>query len=324
MAKRISERVIAMKKWISLATLVAMAFWGSITATAQSEQSSSETGISTQMVVTAEPRKGNTVPMINQDDVIVYEGHTRNKVTEWIPATGDHAALDLFIFIDDSSSESLGTQLEDIRKFIQSQPETTKVGVAYMQNGIARVVQNLTTDHAAAAKSVRLPMGIAGANASPYFSLSDLVKRWPDDGAPRRAVMMITDGIDRYYGEFNLQDPYLDAAIDDALRARVMVSAIYEPAAGHFGHSYWESYWGQLYLSDLAEQTGGEAYYIGLTGAPVSFAPYFDQMANRLSHQYLLAFLAQRPKKAGWAKIRLNCEVPNIDLVGPKRVWVTP
>lgn len=310
-----------MKKYVSLAALIGMILWICLAASAQA---SSEEGISTHLVVTAEPKKGNTVPVINQDDVMVYQGKTRDKVTEWIPATGDHATLDLFMLIDDSSSEMLGTQLEDIRKFIESQPQTTRVGVAYMQNGTAQVLQDLTTDHEAAAKSVRLPMGIGGANASPYFSLSDLVKRWPDDGAPRRAVMMITDGIDRYYGEFNLQDPYLDAAIDDALRAHVMVGAIYEPAAGHFGHSYWETYWGQLYLSDLADQTGGEAYYIGFTGAPVAFAPYFDQMSSRLSHQYLLTFVAQTPKKAGWQSIRLNCEQPNVDLVAPKRVWVAP
>lgn len=312
------------KRWISIGALAAMGLWAWVAASAQSEQTASETGVATHLVVTAEPRKGNTVPVINQDDVIVYEGHTRDKVAEWIPAAGDHAALDLIILIDDGSSANLGTQLNDIRQFIQSQPETTRVGVAYMQNGIARVVENLTTDHAAAAKTVRLPLGIGGANASPYFSLSDLVKRWPDDGAPRRAVMIITDGIDRYYGGFDLQDPYLDAAIDDALRAHVMVSAIYEPAAGHFGHSYWESYWGQLYLSDLADQTGGEGYYIGFTGAPVAFAPYFDQMMNRLSHQYLLTFLAQTPKKAGWQRIRLNCEQPNVDLVAPRKVWVAP
>lgn len=318
-----------MKRYVFMGPLAALVLCAVALASAQpkqtsSDQASSEQGVATHLVVTAEPRKGPTVPIINQDDVLVYQGHTRNKVTEWIPATGDHAALDLFLLIDDSSSATLGTQFEDIKKFIQSQPETTKVGVAYMQNGIARVLQDLTTDHGAAAKTVRLPMGIGGANASPYFSLSDLVKRWPDDGAPRRAVMMITDGIDRYYGEFNLQDPYLDAAIDDSLRAHVMVSAIYQPAAGHFGHSYWESYWGQLYLSDLAEQTGGEAYYIGFTGSPVSFSPYFDQMAERFSHQYLLTFLAQRPKKAGWQSIRLNCEQPNVDLVSAKRVWVTP
>lgn len=179
-----------MKRWVFIAAVVATALWATVTATAQSEETSAE-GVPTQAVVTAEPHKGKTAPVINQDDVIVYEGHTRDKVTEWIPATGDHATLDLFILIDDSSSTELGTQMDDIKKFIESQPETTRVGVAYMQNGTAQIAQNLTNDHAAAAKSVRLPLGYFGANASPYFSLSDLVKRWPDDGAPRRAVMMI-------------------------------------------------------------------------------------------------------------------------------------
>lgn len=313
-----------MKKYTSLAALAGMVVGICVAASAQSQPTAPEQGVPTHLVVTAEPRKGSTIPAINQDDVMVFEGHTRDKVTEWTPATGDHAALDLFLLIDDSSSEMLGTQLEDIRKFIWGQPQTTRVGVAYMQNGTAQVLRDLTTDHEAAAKSVRLPLGVGGVNASPYFSLSDLVKRWPDDGAPRRAVMMITNGIDRYYGEFDLQDPYLDEAINDALRAHVMVAAIYEPAAGHFGHSYWESYWGQLYLSDLADQTGGEAYYIGFTGAPVAFAPYLDQMASRLSHQYLLTFLAQTPKKGGWQRIQLNCELPNVDLIAPKKVWVKP
>jgi hypothetical protein len=312
-----------MKKWISMTAVVATALWASATATAQSEQTPSA-GVPTQIVVTVEPHKGKTVPVVNQDDVIAYEGHTRDQVTEWIPATGDHATLDLFILIDDSSSAELGTQMEDIKKFINSQPASTRVGVAYMQNGTAQVAQNLSNDHSAAAKAVRLPLGYFGANASPYFSLSDLVKRWPDDGAPRRAVMMVSNGIDLYYGQFDYLDPYLQAAIDDCLRAHVMVSAIYQPGAGHMGHSYWETYWGQLYLADVADQTGGEAYYIGFTGAPVAFAPYFDQMANRLSHQYLLTFLAQRPKKAGWATIRLNSEVHDIDLVAPKKVWVAP
>jgi hypothetical protein len=324
MLRRFQKGKLAMKTYISLAALFGTVLWTCLAASAQSEQTSSETGIPSHIVVTAEPHKGKTVPTINEGDVMVYEGHTRDKVTEWIPATGDHATLDLFIFIDDSSTTELGTQMDDIRKFIESQPETTRVGVAYMQNGTAQVVQNLTNDHAAAAKSVRLPMGYFGANASPYFSLSDLVKRWPDDSAPRRAVMMISNGIDLYYGEDDYLDPYLQAAIDDCLRAHVMVSAIYEPGVGHYGHSYWATYWGQLYMADVADHTGGEAYYVGFTGAPVAFAPYFDQMANRLSHQYLLTFLAQKPKKADWARIRLNCELPNVDLVGPKRVWVKP
>lgn len=280
-------------------------------------------GVPAHLVVTVEPHKGNTVPEINSNEVMVYEGHDRDKVVEWAPAQGDRAALQLFFLIDDGSSMNVGTQLEEIRQFINQQPPTTLVGVAYMQNGIARIEQNLTNDHAQAAKALRLPLGNPGVNASPYFSLSDLVKRWPATNA-RRVVFMVTDGIDRYYGIGDMQDPYLQAAIDDALKAQVMVSAVYNPDVGHFGHSYWESYWGQLYLSDLADETGGEAYYIGFTGPPVSFTPYLDQMANRLSHQYLLTFQAKRPKKAGWARVRLGSEVQNVDLISAKRVWVTP
>ncbi len=139
------------------------------------------------------------MPAINREDVMVYEGKDRDTVTEWIPAQGDRAALELFILLDDGSSSSLGTQLDDIRKFINAQPASTKVGIAYMQNGMARIVQDLTADHAQAAKALRLPMGVRGANGSPYFSLSDLIKHWPESSG-RREVLMASDGIDLYYG----------------------------------------------------------------------------------------------------------------------------
>jgi pimeloyl-ACP methyl ester carboxylesterase len=66
-----------------------------------------------------------------------------------------------------------------------------------MRDGIAQVVQNLTSDHVLVAKALRPPVGTRGANGSPYFSLTDLVKRWPPTTA-RRAVIMATDGIDHY------------------------------------------------------------------------------------------------------------------------------
>jgi len=190
-----------------------------------------------------------------------------------------------------------------------------------MRNGTAEVVQNPSSDHAAAAKALRLPQGIAGANASPYFSLSDLAKRWPASNA-RHSVLMVSDGIDRYYGTGDLQDPYVDAAVDDCVRKDIVVSAIYEPGAGHFGHSYWQSYWGQLYLAQVADRTGGEAYYIGMTGAPVSFAPYLQDLSRRWQHQYLLSFIPKGEKKSGWRNVRLSSEVPNVDLISAGKVYV--
>lgn len=293
----------------------------SVTTEAVAQQNPPQSGIPVRMLVTVEPKHGSDIPAINRDEVMVYEGHDRDTVTDWKPAQGDRAALEMFILIDDESNSSLGSQLEDLRQFIGSQPTYAKIGVAYMQNGIARIAQDLTDDHALAAKALRLPMAESGANASPYFSLSDLAKKWPASEA-RREVLMVSDGIDRYYGTEDLEDPYLQAAIDDAGKAGISVSAIYTPGAGHYGHSHWQSYWGQIYLSELADKTGGEAYYIGFTGAPVSFAPYLDDLNHRLQHQYWLGFLAKPQKKGGWQRVRLRTEIQNVDLVSAGRVWV--
>lgn len=283
------------------------------------QQSPGGNGVPVHTVVTAESRHGENPPIINQQDVMVFEGKERDTVTSWEPA--EHSPLELFILLDDGSSASLGSQLNDIRQFIAEQPAAVKIGVAYMQNGIGRIEQNLTTDHDQAEKALRLPLGNPGVNASPYISLSDLIKRWPESNA-RREVFMVSDGVDRLYGAGDFQDPYLQSAISDAQKAGVIVYAVYSPGVGHLGHSYWLNYWGQLYLSQVADETGGEGYYIGFTGAPVSFSPYLDDLAHRLRHQYVLTFLAKPQKKAGLQRVRVTTEVTGVDLVTPKSVYV--
>ena len=278
-------------------------------------------GPSVHMVVTAEGRHGQAPPVVDRDNVLVYQNKVRDRVTSWVPATGDHAQLELFVLLDDSSSTSLGSQLGDIQAFINAQPATTKVGVAYMQNGTAQIVQNLTTDHAQAGKSLRLPLGVFGVNASPYFSLSDLIKKWPSSAA-RREIVMVTDGIDPYYGMPDLADPYLNQAIADAQHAGIVVYGIYNPGAGHFGHSYWQSYWGQLYLSRLTDETGGESYYIGFSGPAVAFKPFLDSVEKHLKNQYLLEFNAQPVKKSGLQRVRIMSERTDYDLVAADHVYV--
>lgn len=310
-----------MRSLFSVAGLAAVfAVWMSA-APSLTAQTGSPNGVPVQTIVTVEPQKGSELPVITREDVMVFEGKTRDSVTDWVPAQGEHAALEYFILIDDSASTSLGRQLDDIRQFINAQPATAKIGVAYMQNGIARIVQDLTADHALAAKALRLPLGAGSGSAGPYFCLSDLIKHWPK-GSARREVLLVTDGVDPYYPDADLQDPYLNDAIEDAQRAGVVVSAIYTPGIGHFGHSYWRTYWGQIYLSEVADKTGGESYYIGFTGSPVSFVPFLDDQAQRLTHQYLLTFLAQPPKKAGMQRVRITTEIHGADLVAAGEVYV--
>jgi hypothetical protein len=118
-------------------------------------------------------------------------------------------------------------------------------------------------------------------------------------------------------------NPYADAAIEDAQRAGVVVYAIYTPGIGHAGHSFWRETLGQNHLAQLAEETGAEAYVMGF-GPPVSFAPYLDDLAAHLSHQYLLTFLAKPSKKASLQSVKVRTELPGVELLAPSRVPVPP
>jgi hypothetical protein len=290
-------------------------------ANASAQQPVSATNeVPVRMTVTVESPHGYNPAVINRDDVMVYQGRERDSVTNWIPAEGDRAGLELFLLIDDSASTSLGSQLDDIRQFIREQPATTRVGVAYMQNGAAQIVQNLTSDHSQAAKSLRLPLGVPGVNDNPYFSLGDLIKRWPESNS-RREVLMISDGIDRFWGS-GPDDPYVSSVIEQAQRAGILVFAIYTPGAGYYGHSFWRTWWGQIYLSRTADETGGEGYYIGFRGSAVSFVPYLDEVTHRLAQQYSLTFLAKPEKKAGMQQVRITTEVRNAELVSADSVYV--
>lgn len=282
-------------------------------------QQAPSTGVPVHIVVTVEPRHGSNIPVIHREDVMAYQGRDRAKVTDWIPLQGEHAGLQLFIMIDDAANTSLGSQLEDVRQFINAQPPSTAIGVAYMRNGIADILQNHTNDHEQAAKALRLPLGDTGASASPYFSVVDLIKRWPETPI-RREILLVSDGIDRFGGS-GPSNPYVDSAIEEAQRAGVIIYSIYTPGVGHYGRSFWRINWGQNYLSQISDETGGESYYLG-SGAPVSFAPYLDDVTRRLTRQYLLTFLAKPERKAGFQQVKLRTEVPNAELVGADRVYV--
>jgi hypothetical protein len=102
------------------------------------------------MVVTEQTRQGSGTSPITAQDVTVSQGHERDQVTRWVPARGANGGLELYILMDQDSAGMVNTQLGDIRNFIMEQPVSAKVGIAYMQNGIARIAQAPTEDHALA------------------------------------------------------------------------------------------------------------------------------------------------------------------------------
>lgn len=293
-------------------------------ASLNAQQTPKADGVPVTMTVTANVGSDKRMPVISPEDVIIKQGKERLKVTDWIPAKGDRAGLELFFLIDDASSPSLGLQLSDLASFIKAQPSTTSVGVGYMKNGTVQIVQNFTTDHEAAAKSLRLPLGSAGAFGSPYLSVIDLMKRWPDSGN-RREIVMVTDGIDRARRSITWRglstNPDVDSAADVAMRTGTIIHSIYTPGQGRWHRNYWEATNGQLGIAKLSDVTGGESFFLGLQ-APVSFAPYLDQLQKILDNQYLLSFSATPVKKADLRTVTLNTEVAGVEFAAADAVWV--
>jgi hypothetical protein len=297
---------------------LALAIGFSFTTSSWAAQQPSSATVPVTVVVSVEAKHGKDIPAVTREDVRVFQGRDRLRVTDWIPLQGSQSGLELLILIDEGSGLDVASQFGDIRNFVNAQPNTTAIAIGYMQNGSVRMTQNFTTDHAAVGKALQIPAGPGFSGNSPYLSITDAIKHW-QDSANRRAIFMISDGVDPL--QPGATDSYLDAAAAQAQRAGVQVCAIYASGGGHSGHTLWRVNRGQSNLSELADDTGGEGYFSGLE-TPVAFAPFLNQFGDRLKHQYKLTFLAIPDKKDSYQHVRLETEVPNAELVTADKVYV--
>jgi len=269
------------------------------------------------IIVTAEVPKDSASPALTGHDVIARVDKQVATVTQWHALRDDPSGLELWILIDDGTDSQIGNQFGDLRDFIRQQAPKTKVALGYLRNGSVQTVQKPSTDHEAAARALRLPSGIAGISASPYISLSDFIHHLPASPLQPREILLISSGVDPYYGP-GPQNPYLETAIRDSQKAGVPVSSIYFSSAGHAGHSYWRINWGQNDLSQLSDETGGEFYWEGNSN-PVALKPYLDRLNRRIAEQYVMA-LDLSQARSGFERLRLQTETPHVTLVGPSQI----
>ena len=264
------------------------------------------------------------MPEVPQGQVEVKQGRDRVEVTEWTPARGAQAGLDLFILIDDASDSGLGSHLDDLRSFVNAQPQTTSVGIGYMRNTTVEMVQNFTTDHAQAAKTLRLPVGNTGVFGSPYLSAIDLMKRWPEH-PNRREIVMISDGIDRARGgprsRLSTITPDVNSASEVAQRTGTLIHTIYFPGVGRLHRNFWEANNGENGMAKLSDETGGESFFLSFQ-RPVSLKPYLDDIQKILENQYWLGFRAKPGNNEGLQNMSVDTDVAGVELVHADGVWV--
>lgn len=286
-------------------------------------QQSSANGPPVSVVVTVTGSGAQAPGVADKANVLVYQNHQRRPVTSWVRATDETAPLEIAILVDESLGPAFNTLLPDLRSFVRGLPASARVAVVYSTNSNANFVQQFTTDHERAARALRLPMGSAAGNLSIYLAAGDLFRRWPDESGRRPAVLLVSDGIDLYHGAANSSpgnNADLSAAIRAFLRHGAIAYALYASGASSAAQNSLLVNNGQSCLSRLARETGGEAFFEGLT-TPVSFSPFLDRVNELLSSQYVLSFKATPSVKAGPEPMNVTTELPDVHINAPKEVW---
>jgi hypothetical protein len=132
---------------------------------------------------------------------------------------------------------------------------------------------------------------------------------------------MVTDGVDNYEPELNLDDPYVLAAIADSVRAGLVVYSIYWQNQGVASSTQYAENTGQSLLIQVTDATGGKNLWAGM-GNPVSLQPFFEELARRLANQYELDFSADLDRKPAAEMLKVKVGGAAVEVTAPKQVFV--
>lgn len=265
-----------------------------------------------------ELKEGQADEFLQVDRLIVRENRQEQTILSIRSITD--APLSLAILIQDGLTSNVNLQLGELREFVKELPKGSRVMVAYLRGGSMQVRQRFTTDLEKASSAFRIVSSSdAGASGNPYDGVIDALNRFDALPAGRRAVLLVSDGLDVSNGIQNfasLHSINLDRAILRAQRKNVAVFSFYSPTA------LTESGNGTLILSaqgglaKLSDETGGRAFFQG-SGAPVSFDPFFRELKLLLNRQFLLSYLTNNMKK-GYYKVDVASTNPEVKIEHPR------
>jgi VWFA-related protein len=250
------------------------------------------------------------------DDLQIFEDGERQEV---LAMRGEgRSPLTLAVLIQDDLVSSMSNEIRGIGDFIRKLPPGSRVMVGYLSSGSLRVRQKFTGDLERAAKSLRIP--VSSASASPYnpFALTrDAVKRFESQPVGRRAVLLISDGIDLSRG-FSNSSPSssldLQRTVSESQRLGVAVYTIFAPTVGGADPLLVNN--GQGSLARLSDETGGRSFMQG-TSAPVSLDKFLRDLDALLSRQFALTYLSTHADK-GFHKVRVVANMTDGEIFYPK------
>ncbi|HLG54281.1 MAG TPA: hypothetical protein VI485_03055 [Vicinamibacterales bacterium] len=218
----------------------------------------------------------------------------------------DKTPVILALLIQDDLISQVNLELDRLRRFIRSLPQGSRVMTGYLTVGDVTVTQAFTPDLAAAAASLRILRGRSAAPFNPYVGVVNILRRFGEQPAGRRVVLMVSDGLDISRGfspESVLRSIDLERAISEAQRLGVAVFGVYAPSTGLTSVSRFAANYGQAALNRLADETGGLGFQSGFTF--VTFDPYLREFRTLLGRMWLLSYRTTSTS-SGFRKIKVT------------------
>jgi hypothetical protein len=284
----------------------------------------------TLIVLRADPPKGKgemgtPAPLVQADIAQIKVGGKPAPITAWTPLLKGPTTLQLYLLIDKSIEIGIHEQFDDINRFFSHLPATTEISVGYMERGKAKTEQPFTTDRKLVAAALHVPTDIVNPkndNGSPYVCLADLATHWEKpDPAKVRAVLMITDGVDRYNTNqgSDALNPNVDTAANTMSRFGIPVYSLYYmdpvPPPGKNTGGMLE---GQTLMDQLADGTAGKALYQGQY-APSSFQPLLTVLYDILDKEVVATVTA---KGNGYKSVDVKTDRKDIKITAPLGVMI--
>lgn len=235
-----------------------------------------------------------------------------------IRALGTNSPLNLFLLIQDDVVSSIGLEMRPLADFIRQLPRGSRVSIGYVRTGTLQVRQKFTLDLERAAKSLRIPQGVAGAAPyNPYVEVIEALKRFDSQPAGRRAILLVSDGLDISHGvslSSAGQSLDLQRAITEAQRRGVAIYSFFAPTSTSLGNPLLLAN-AQGSLQRLSDETGGQAFFQG-RGVPTSFEPFIQELTGTLDRQIALTYLSTHPDR-GFHRVKISSSRPDVEVNYP-------
>jgi VWFA-related protein len=242
---------------------------------------------------TVRDRKGRSVKNLSRDDFEIFEKGQQRKIIDF--KASDQGPISLALLFDVSGSMRVGQNLEAGKRAAEHilswvEPKADEVALFTFD-------RDLREDVAFTSDPEKVKAGLAKMTAigvtSLYDAIASTAKALADRPSPRRAVVVITDGVDNASTMKASDVSGLASSIDVPVYVIAVVAPIDHPGT-EMGLSPVPNALSSN-LSNLAHWTGGELRIVS-TPALASLAA--RELITELRHQYLLAF--ESAKAAGW------------------------